>query len=117
MMVSVPDVFPSSGWATTRVVWELSIERLEGDELRFTNTVTSHPTEDFLTIVFGSGQTFEDAAAARQRALGERCLLETPYYAQCIAAFAFARESKASANEQQQRTANAESQQLEIVLG
>jgi len=78
MMVSVPDVFPSSGWATTQVIWELSIEQLEGDVLRYTNTVTSHPTEDFLTIVFGSGQTFEDAAAARQRALGERCLLEAP---------------------------------------
>jgi hypothetical protein len=116
-MVSVPDAFPSSVWATTRVIWELSIEQLEGDELRFTNTVTSHPTEDFLTIIFGSGQTFEDAAAACKRALGERCLLETPYYAQCIAAFASARESNASANERQPRTGNAEPQQLESVLG
>ncbi|NWL34250.1 hypothetical protein [Paenarthrobacter nitroguajacolicus] len=94
-MVSVPDAFPSSsGRATTQVIWELSIEQLKGDELRYTNTVTSHPTDDFLTIIFGSGQTFEDVAAARQRALGERCLLETPYYAQCIAAFASDRESR-----------------------
>ncbi|MGO4591065.1 hypothetical protein [Paenarthrobacter sp. 2TAF44] len=56
--------------------------------------MTSHPTDDFLTIIFGSGQPFEDVAAAHQRALGERCLVETPYYAQCIAAFASDREAR-----------------------
>lgn len=97
-MVSISGVYPPAGWTATQVIWELSIEQLEGDELRYTNTLTSHPTEDFLTIILGSGQMFEDAAATRQRALSEHCLLETPHYAQSIAAFANARASNVSVN-------------------
>src|SRR6478752_8080697 len=87
-MVSLSDVYSPAGWTTTQVIWELGIEQLEGDQLRYVNTVTSHPTEDFLKFIIDSGQTFEDAAAARQHASGAHCEVETPHYARSIAAFA-----------------------------
>lgn len=96
-MVSLSDVLSPSGWTTTQVIWELGIEQLEGDQLRYVNTVTSHPTEDFLEFIIASGQTFEEAAAARQHASGQHCELETPHYAQSIANFAKARAAEAEA--------------------
>ena len=96
-MVSISDVYSPAGWTTTQVIWELGIEQLEGDQLRYVNTVTSHPTEDFLKFIIASGQTFEDAAAARQHASGAHCEVETPHYAQSIAAFAKARAAEAEA--------------------
>ena len=96
-MVSLSDVLTPVGWTTTQVIWELGMEQLQDDQLRYVNTVTSHPTEDFLKFISANGQTFEDAAAARQHASGEHCLLETPHYAQSIANFAKARAAEAAA--------------------
>jgi hypothetical protein len=84
-MVSLSDILTPAGWTTTQVIWELRMERLDGDRCRYTNTVTSHPTEDFLAFIAEHGQTFEDAAAARQEASGRHCRVETPRYAQSIA--------------------------------
>ncbi|WP_285627350.1 hypothetical protein [Kineosporia sp. NBRC 101677] len=96
-MVSLSDVFTPAGWTTTQVIWELRMEQLEGDRLRYTNTVTSHPTEDFLQFIAANDQTFEQAAAARQESSGKHCELETPHYARSIAAFAKARATRIAA--------------------
>lgn len=88
MMVSLSDVLTPAGWTTTQVIWELHMEQLDGDSCRYTNTVTSHPTEDFLTFVAAQGQTFDEAAAARQDASGRHCRVETPNYARSIAEWA-----------------------------
>lgn len=90
-MVSISDVLSPAGWTTTQVIWELGMEQLEGDQLRYINTVTSHPTEDFLEFITAAGQTFEEAATARQHSSGQHCELETPHYARSIAAHAQAR--------------------------
>ena len=95
-MVSISDVFSAAGWTTTQVIWELGIEQLDGDNLRYINTVTSHPTEEFLEFITASGQSFEDAAAARQKASGQHCELETPHYARSIANYAKARAAEAT---------------------
>ena len=72
------------------MIWELLMEQLDGDRCRYTNTVTSHPTEDFLQFIANNGQTFPEAAEARQEASGRHCRLETPLYAQSIARWAAA---------------------------
>jgi hypothetical protein len=87
-MVSLSEVLTPAGWTTTQVIWELHMEQLDGDSCRYTNTVTSHPTEDFLTFVAAQGQTFDEAAAARQDASGRHCRVETPNYARSIAEWA-----------------------------
>lgn len=95
-MVSLSDVLSPQGWTTTQVIWELRIEQLDGDRCRYTNTVTSHPTEDFLEFVTQQGQTFAEAAEARQEASGRHCAKETPLYAQSIARRATERASAAA---------------------
>lgn len=92
-MVSLSDVLTPSGWTTTQVIWELRMERLDGDRCRYTNTVTSHPTESFLQFIGVQGQTFTEAAHARQEASGRHCRVETPRYAQSIARWATARST------------------------
>jgi hypothetical protein len=87
-MVSLSDVLTPLGWTSTQVIWELQMERLEGDHCRYTNTVTSHPTDHFLDFIAEHGQTFAEAAAARQDASGRHCEIETPRYAQSIARWA-----------------------------
>jgi len=87
-MVSLSDILTPAGWTTTQVIWELRVEQLDGDCCRYTNTVTSHPTEDFLQFIAEQGQTFAEAAQARQEASGRHCLIETPRYAQSIALWA-----------------------------
>lgn len=89
-MVSLSDVLTPLGWTTTQVIWELRMEQLDGNRCRYTNTVTSHPTEDFLKFVARNGQTFDEAAEARQEASGRHCRVETPLYAQSIARWAAA---------------------------
>ena len=84
-MVSLSDVLTPLGWTSTQVIWELLMEQLDGDQCRYTNTVTSHPTEDFLEFITKNGQTFPEAAEGRQQASGRHCRLETPLYAQSIA--------------------------------
>ncbi len=90
-MVSVSDILTPAGWTTTQVIWELRLERIDGDLCRYTNTVTSHPTEHFLKFIAEQGQTFEEAAEARQGASGKHCRVETPLYAESIARWAAAR--------------------------
>lgn len=92
-MVSLSDILtPPAGWTTTQVIWELRMEQLDGERCRYTNTVTSHPpTEDFLTFIAENGQTFDEAAQARQEASGRHCRVETPLYAESIARRATAR--------------------------
>ncbi|MBI3216926.1 MAG: hypothetical protein HYZ38_24170 [Mycobacterium sp.] len=90
-MVSLSDVLTPRGWTSTQVIWELCMEQLDGDNCRYTNTVTSHPTEQFMTFIAEQGQTFTEAAAARQEASGRHCRVETPRYAQSIARWATAR--------------------------
>lgn len=87
-MVSLSDILTPAGWTTTQVIWELRMERLNGDDCRYTNTVTSHPTEDFLAFIAEQGQTFQEASQARQAASGRHCEIETPRYARSIARFA-----------------------------
>src|ERR1700753_3603106 len=64
-MVSLSDVLTPLGWTSTQVIWELLMEQLDGDQCRYTNTVTSHPTEDFLEFISKNGQPFPKAAEAR----------------------------------------------------
>lgn len=89
-MVSLSDVLTPQGWTSTQVIWELRMTQIDGDRCRYTNTVTSHPTEHFLEFIAEHGQTFAEAAAARQDASGRHCQVETPLYAQSIAQWATA---------------------------
>ncbi|GGS32183.1 hypothetical protein GCM10010269_83120 [Streptomyces humidus] len=56
-----------------------------------TNKVTSHPATDSTALNKVNGVTFEQAAAARQAASGNRCRREIPDFAAGIERHALAR--------------------------
>ena len=85
-MVSTSDVFPFSGGRTqTRVVWELRVQPIDGSSSRYSNSVTAYATDGFMEFIAERGQTFEDAARARQAASADHNRRETPLFAESIA--------------------------------
>ncbi|MET0440132.1 MAG: hypothetical protein ABW043_21770 [Devosia sp.] len=97
-MNSISDVFTAMGErSTVNVIWELIAEPIEGGRTRYTNRVTSHPTDAFLTFIAAHGQTFQEAATARQSASGDHNSRETPLFAESIARAARAKITARSA--------------------
>jgi len=84
-MVSTSDVLTPHGWTTVQVIWELRADATDDGRTRYTNSVTSHPTTEFLAFIERNGQTFEDAARARQAASGAHNARETPLFAESLA--------------------------------
>jgi hypothetical protein len=84
-MVSLSDVLTPNGWTSTQVIWDLRMEKVDDHRCRYSNTVTSHPTEHFLEFIGEHGQTFTEAAQARQEASERHNRLETPLFALSIA--------------------------------
>lgn len=96
-MNSISDVFTPAGRTQVNVIWELIGEAIEGGRTRYTNRVTSHPTDAFMRFIAEHGQTFEQAAAARQAAGGDHNRRETPLFAASIARRAAARQQNKAA--------------------
>jgi hypothetical protein len=91
-MVSTSDVLTPNGWTTCQVIWDLKADPVDDKTSRYTNTVTSHPTVEFMEFIKTNGQRFEEAAAARQAASSDHCRRETPLYAASIGRHANARK-------------------------
>ncbi len=83
-MVSLSDVLAPDGWTTCQVIWDLKADPIDGTTSKYTNTVTSHPTAEFMDFIARNGLTFAAAAAARQAASSDHCRRETPLYAASI---------------------------------
>jgi hypothetical protein len=83
-MVSLSDVLTPRGWTTVQVIWDLSVKDNGDGTLQYTNSVTSHPTTDFMAFNEKNGVTFEEAAAARQAASSDHNRRETPLFAASI---------------------------------
>jgi len=91
-MNSISDVFTPTGERTqVNVIWELIAEPIDGNCTRYTNKVTCHPTDVFMDFIKSHGQSFDEAAAARQAAGGDHNHRETPNFAESIARRARAR--------------------------
>jgi hypothetical protein len=91
-MVSTSDVLTPAGWTTCQVIWDLKADSVDDKTSKYTNTVTSHPTTEFMDFIKAQGQTFDEAAAARQAASSDHCRRETPLYAASIGRHANARK-------------------------
>lgn len=87
-MVSTSDVFTPHGRTKVQVIWELSAKAVDGQRSEYTNKVTSHPTEEFLTFIEKNGISFEQAARDRDVASGDHNSRETPLFAESIARMA-----------------------------
>lgn len=96
-MNSLSDVFTAHGRTQVNVIWELMAEPLEGGRTRYTNRVTSHPTDVFMAFLKEHGMTFEAAAQARQEAGGDHNRRETPLFAASLMRRAQARAAPKAA--------------------
>lgn len=90
VLVSTSDVLTPNGWTNVQVIWELRMERIGDGRLRYTNTVTSHPTDEMIALTEAHGGSFEQAARDRQAASGAHNARETPNFAKSIVAAAVA---------------------------
>jgi len=81
---SISDVFTPSGRTTIRVVWELSVKRLDAGSCEFTNHVMSFATEEMLTLLDRQGIPFEVFRTQRQPMSIAHNQGETPLFAASI---------------------------------
>ncbi|MGF6768264.1 hypothetical protein P3T18_000734 [Paraburkholderia sp. GAS199] len=84
-MVSLSDVFTPHGRTKVQVIWELSAKESADGKTEYTNSVISHPTDDFLDFIEKIGVSFEQAARDRQSASSDHNRRETPLFAESIA--------------------------------
>jgi hypothetical protein len=83
-MVSISDELTPHGWTTCQVIWDLKAHGIDAKVSRYTNTITSHPTVEFMEFIAKNGLTYEEVAGARQAAYGDHCRRETPLLAASI---------------------------------
>jgi hypothetical protein len=66
------------------VTWDLSVRKIDDNRREITNHVTARATEPFLAFIKEHGISFEEAAAARQKASSLHNQGETPLFAKSI---------------------------------
>ncbi|MFK3736966.1 hypothetical protein [Massilia sp. TN1-12] len=84
-MVSTSDVFTPNGRTKVQVIWDLSVRKIDDTRCEYTNSVVSHPTEEFLAFIKEHGIAWEKAQADRQQSSGDHNRRETPLFAESIA--------------------------------
>jgi hypothetical protein len=77
-MVSLSDVLTPHGWTPVQVIWDLTVKDNGDGTLQYTNSVTSHPTTEFMAFNEKNGVTFEETVAARQATCSDHNRRETP---------------------------------------
>jgi hypothetical protein len=84
-MVSTSDVFTPNGRTRVQVIWDLSVRKIDDTRCEYTNSVVSHPTEEFLEFIKEHGISWEKAQSDRQQSSGDHNRRETPLFAESIA--------------------------------
>ncbi|MEV7679841.1 hypothetical protein AB0O64_14960 [Streptomyces sp. NPDC088341] len=90
-MVSTSDVYTLQGRTQVQVVWDLSARPIDDGRCEYTNSVVSHPTEEFLVFLKEHDISFEQAAHERQLASSDHNNRETPLFAASIERAALAK--------------------------
>jgi uncharacterized protein YndB with AHSA1/START domain len=84
VMVSQTDVIMPLGRTTIQITWELSAEADGDDRCTYTNTVSAHATDAFLSFLEEHGIGVEQGAVQRQENMTAHNQLETPLFAKSI---------------------------------
>ena len=77
-MVSLSEAFTPNGRTHVQVVWTLSVKRIDENTCELTNSMTVHPTAEFMDFIAQHKIKFKDAVVARQHVEGEHNRRETP---------------------------------------
>lgn len=83
-MISTSDVFSPLGRTTSRVLWDLSVHRLDEQSCEYINQITATATDDFLGFIDAHDIPFEEAAAEHEAASAAHNERETRLFAQSI---------------------------------
>ena len=59
------------GCMQVKVIWTLSVKRIDEASCEYTNSVVAHPTQEFMDFIAAHNVSFEDAAAGRQHDGGD----------------------------------------------
>jgi uncharacterized protein YndB with AHSA1/START domain len=84
VLVSQTDVITPRGRTTFRITWELSAEADGDGRCTYTNRVSAHTTDEFLSFLDEQGLGIEQGAAERQANMTAHNQLETPLFAKSI---------------------------------
>ena len=84
VLVSQTDVITPRGRTTIQITWELSAQADGDDRCTYTNTVSAHATDEFLSFLDEQGIGVEQGAAERQENMTAHNRLETPLFAESI---------------------------------
>jgi hypothetical protein len=83
-LVSLSEAFTPNGRTRVQVVWTLNTKRIDENTCELVNSMTVHPTAEFMDFIAQHKIKFKDAAGARQHVEGEHHRRETPLMAASI---------------------------------
>ena len=83
-MVSISEAFTPNGRTRVQVIWTLSVKRIDENSSELVNSMTVHPTAEFMDFLVQHKIKFIDAVGARQHVEGEHNRRETPLIAASI---------------------------------
>jgi len=83
-LVSLSEAFTPNGRTRVQVVWTLNAKKIDENTCELVNSLTVHPTAEFMDFIAQHKIKFNDAAGARQHVEGEHRRRETPLMAASI---------------------------------
>ena len=83
-MVSISDSITAAGRSKAKVVWELSVKKLDDRTCEYSNHIHATATDETLAFFKEHGISFERAREARQQASDAHNREETPNFARSL---------------------------------
>jgi hypothetical protein len=99
VMVSISDAITAGGRNKVKVVWELSVSKIDDKTCQYRNHIHASATDEFLGFLEKNNISFEQAKAARQQASDIHNREETPNFAKSLERLALTGERVPSAKE------------------
>jgi hypothetical protein len=98
-MVSTSDAITAGGRNKVKVVWELSVSKIDEKTCEYKNHIHASATDEFLAFLEKNNIPFERAKEARQQASDAHNREETPNFAKSLERLALTGERVPGAKE------------------
>lgn len=95
-LVSLSEAFTPNGRTRVQVVWTLNTKKIDENTCELVNSMTVHPTAEFMDFIAQHKIKFKNAAGARQHVEGEHRRRETPLMAASIERMALGQVKQSS---------------------
>ena len=83
-LISISYTITAKGRTKVRLLWELSVKKIDDNKCEYSNHIHATATEEFLALIEKNGVALEQARAARQQASDAHNRQETPNFAKSI---------------------------------